>query len=260
MGSIGNTGRLAAFQSDVFATGLDLNRGEIPRNLGVWRAADAATIRQGQLVGLNTNEQMILYDADVAGIELMGFSKFDKLPGTGVAIMVDEAISFAALAGNTTLSRTSGVNNLAIYSAVGRGGTRYVDTLSYTFTAAGVVTHINPGVPAIPAATTVYATFTHDLVAADYDFQGRNFFNSNDDVTVAEGRLTVIQGPATIFTTEYIINDNWAVGDNVRALAAGAAAADEGMVTNAGAGTIVGRCIQVPNAADPYLGIQVTRV
>jgi len=260
MGSIGATGRLAAFQNDVFATGLDLTRGEIPRNPGFWKAADAATIRQGQLVGLSTNQEVILYDADVAGIVLLGFAKWNKLPGTGVAIKVDEAISFAAPAGTAALSRTSGVNNLAVYSGTGRSGTRYVDTTSYTFTAGGVVTHINPGVPAIPVATTVYATYTHDLVAADYDFQGRNFFNHTDDVTVAEGRMTVIQGPATIFTTEYVVNDNWAVGDTVRALAAGAAAADEGMVTNTGAGTVVGRCIQVPNAADPYLGIQVTLV
>lgn len=275
MGSIGSTGRLAAFQSDVFTTGLDLTRGDLPRNLGVWKAADAATIRQGQLVSLNASQEVVI---PTAGANILGFAKWNKLAGTGKALKVDEGISFTADTGTYTLARTSGVENLAIYSGTGRSGTRYIPPNSagnnanrgYTFTAGGVVTKVADATsnPDIPLSTTVYATYSHDLVAADYDFQGRNFFNSNDDVTVAEGRIAVIQGPALLFTSEYVINDDWAINNLVYAVdeVAGSsqfAAADAGLVSNqqaGGAGEVVGRCMQVPNASDPFLGVLVTRL
>lgn len=281
MGSIGNTGRMAAFQSDVFATGLDLTRGEMPRQLGTWRAADAATIRQGQVVSLNGDQEVVL---PTNGANPLGFAKWNKLPGTGKALRLDEGISFAADTGTATLTRTSGVENVAIFSLAGRGGTQYeegdVAGTDAAFFAAtnGVVTRIANAINTgneIPLATTVFASYSHDLVAADYDFQGRNFFNSNDDVTVAEGRMTVIQFPATLWTTEYVVNESWAENDAVYTVdeaGTGMEATDVGLVskrvgggtdagtvfgTNGASAVQVGRCVQVPNADDAYLGIQL---
>jgi hypothetical protein len=274
MGSIANTGRLAAFQTDVFNTGLDLGRCEINRNLGVYRANDNAAIRQGQVICLDANEELILpVDGGApplaSGRRVMGIAKWNKLPGTGAGKMIDEPINFGAgpLPAIINLSRTAGVTGLTIWSAAGQSGTpantQYVNgATGYTYTAGGVVTA--PGASLIPLATTVFASYTFDMTQNDYDFQGRNFWNTLDKATVAENRMTVIQGPATLFTCEYFSNDTWAVNDAVYTIdPAGATfqVSDMGQVTNVPGplaanpqGQVIGRCIQVPSVNDPFLG------
>jgi len=274
MGSIGNTGRLAAFQTDVFNTGLDLGRCEINRNLGVYRANDNAAIRQGQVVCLDANGELILPvngSAPTTGTRVMGIAKWNKLPGTGAAKMIDEPINLGAgpLPAIVNLSRTAGVSGLTIWSAPGQsytaGNTQYVNgATGYTFVANGTVTA--PGGSLIPLATTVFASYTFDMTQNDYDFQGRNFWNTLDKATVAENRMTVIQGPATLFTCEYFSNDTWAENDPVYTIdPAGASfilgqGGSVGQVTNVptGAGNplgqVIGRCIQVPSVNDPFLG------
>mgnify|MGYP003626094812 FL=1 len=265
MGSIGNTGRLAAFQTDVFNTGLDLGRCEINRNLGVYRSNDNAAIRQGQVVCLDANEELILPVnglAPTGSQQVMGISKWNKLPGTGAAKMIDEPINFGAgpLPVTITLSRTAGVSGLTIYPLAGQEGTAgnvaLVDGVDFTFAANGQVI----GAGGMPLATTVFASYTFDMTQNDYDFQGRNFWNTLDKATVAENRLTVIQGAATLFTCEYYSGDTWAINDAVFVIDEGATGDPlcQGQVTNGNVGSpsanVIGRCIQVPSVNDAFLG------
>ena len=269
MGSIGNTGRLAAFQTDVFNTGLDLGRCEINRNLGVYRSNDNAAIRQGQVVCLDANEELILPVnglAPTGSQQVMGISKWNKLPGTGAAKMIDEPINFGAgpLPSTITLSRTAGVSGLTIYPLAGQEGTAGNTPFTvgggadFTFAANGQVTAVLGST--IPLATTVFASYTFDMTQNDYDFQGRNFWNTLDKATVAENRLTVIQGAATLFTCEYFSGDTWAINDAVSVIDEGATGDPlcQGQVTNNSVGVasvnVIGRCIQVPSVNDAYLG------
>ena len=60
MGAVGlNSPRLGAFQSDIFAHGLDLGRCVILQDTGIWKAADAAVFEAGMLVAQDANGEII---------------------------------------------------------------------------------------------------------------------------------------------------------------------------------------------------------
>ena len=250
MGSIGNSGRLAAFQSDVFASGLDLGRSEITRDLGVYRAADSATILQGQMVSLDANQELVLADAT----EVFGVAKWNKAQ-LGTSVIVDEA-SVVAYGATVSLARGN-VSNVVVRTTP-NGSTVIPATNNYTLsTANGTLAWGNPptGTNAPADGATVYVTYTFALTTQDYRFQGLNFFNTLDDVTISEGRLTVIQGPATLFTTQYDTAQTYAVNNDL--YVGGTTAGLEGLFTNQSSeGTYVGKVIQPPTAEDPYLGLQ----
>jgi len=250
MGSIGNTGRLGAFQSDVFASGLDLGRCEINRDLGVYKAAESATILQGQLVSLDANQELVLAD----GGQVMGMAKWNKAPA-GTSLKVDEPM---VVAYNSAVALQRGNVSNVIVRAAADGGTTIPATNNYTLSPAnGTLTWDNPptGTAAPANGATVFVTYTFALTASDYQFQGLNFHNRLDDVGgLTEGRLTIVQGPATIFTTQYDTAQTYAVNDSL--YCGGTTAGLEGLLTNDSAeGTYVGKVIQVPRADDPYLGL-----
>lgn len=244
--------RIAAFQSDMFATGLDLKRCEILRNPGQYKASASATIRQGMLVALDANQELI----PAVSNNVLGAAKWNKMT-VGKSANVDEAI---VLTGTTAanLARAN-VSNVAVRSATGQGGTLYTVTTDYTVNATnGTITRVALG--AITSGQTVYVTYTFDMTAADYRFQGRNFFNDNDDVTVAEGRLAIVQGPATLYTMEYDTSRSYSLtGAGASLYCGGNTVALAGLLTNNSAeGRFVGRVIQLPTSADPYLGVNFT--
>ena len=247
MGSIGDTGRLGAFQSDVFPSGLDLGRSEIIRDLGVYRASDAATILQGQMVTLNASQELELADA----IDVVGVAKWNKAQ-LGTSVIVGETAT-VTLGGTTTL-RQANVSNLIVLDL---GGTEIPLLNNYTLNATnGVIswlaspTGTNP--PTDGQVVTINYTFA--LTAQDYRFQGLNFFNTLDDVTIAENRLTIIQGPATIFTTQYVTSDIFAVGAPL--YCGGDTAGQEGLFTITSTNSeLVGHVVQPPTADDPFLGL-----
>lgn len=251
MGSIGNTGRLGAFQSDVFASGLDLGRCEIMRDLGVFKAAENATILQGQMVSLNADGELVLADAT----DVFGIAKWNKA-SLGVSVAVDEAVT-VSFGGVTNLQRGN-VSNVRVQSAVDGGGVTIPAASNYTLSAAnGTLTWDSPtsGANAPANGATVYVSYTFDLTASDYQFQGLNFFNKLDDVGgLTDGRLTIIQGPATIFTTQYDTSEVFAVGAPV--YCGGDTAGEEGLFTITSTNSeLVGHVIQAPRADDPYLGV-----
>lgn len=250
MGSIGNTPRLAAFQSSAFATGLDLGRCEIIRNLGVYKANGLAIIRQGQMVAMNAAEELILAVSN----NVLGVAKANKML-LGKSLSVDEPLVLTGVVASNL--KRGNVSNVAVRSAPDMGGTLYVVGVDYTVNAAnGQITRT--GGSTIPSGSTVYVSYTYDLAQADYLFQGLNFWNSNDDATIAEGRLTVVQGPATLFTTEFDTSRTYTLtGAGASLYCGGATPALAGLFTNnAAEGRYVGRVMQLPTASDPYLGVR----
>lgn len=247
MGSIGSTGRLGAFQNDVFASGLDLGRCEIHRDMGVFKAASNATILQGQMVSLNSDGELVLADAG----DVFGVAKWNKAT-LGKSVNVDEVATVVA-GGVTNLARGN-VSNVRVNTAVNGGGTLVSAAGDYTLSVANGTLTWEASPAEVTNGQTVYVTYTFDLTASDYQFQGLNFFNQLDDVTVAESRLTVIQGPALIFTTQYDTSEVFAV--NAPVYCGGDTAGEEGLFTTTSTNSeLVGHVVQPPRADDPYLGI-----
>jgi len=249
MGSLAGTGRLAAFQNQIFPNGLDLGRCQIQKQPGMFVADPNTTFLQGMLVMLDaTTEYVKVSD----GTKVLGWAKWTKA-STLYAVNVDEAIVIVAQ-GTAYNLKKGNVSNVKVSSAANGAGSDYAVTTDYTVNAAnGQVTAVSMG--GIAAGSTVYVTYTYALQSTDLDFQGRNFWNTTDEVSVADGRVTVITDADFLFTSQFDTTRTYAVGDT---LYASTTAAKYGMVTNnSGDGTIkVGKVMQPPQATDPFLGIK----
>lgn len=246
MGSIDNGPRLAAFQNDVFPTGLDLRRYEALRELGVLKASSSASFEQGMLVAQNSSGELI--KADATGV--IGIAKWNKV-SLGTSVVIDEAVVVEA-SGVRTLAHPN-VSNVIVRTAADMGAT-ITATGDYTLNATNGTLTWDASPTEVSDGDTVYVSYTWSMTEADYRFQGKNFFNSNDDVTLAEGRCTIILPPAVVFTTQYDASRTYAVGDLL--YCGGTTSGLEGLFTDdSGEGQVVGTCIQVPTADDPYLGV-----
>lgn len=248
---------IQAFQSQTFPQGLHLARCQIRRDLGVWDADVNAVFRQGQVVKMDLAGRIVRGDATVGangpGVAIFGIAKWTKDLGAGNTIIVDEATVVPAAGGTVALRRAAVVGTTHIRTAANGGGTNIPEGgANYVVNPNGTITWNNPLPVTVVQGQTVFITYQSAVTNADLDFQGRNFWNQNDDVTVQGGHITVIQGDATLFTSEYDSTLTYAIGDVVRASALAGVTA--GQVRNAGAGDILGRVIQAPSAADPFLG------
>lgn len=249
MGTQGLTGsQPAAFNADIYKNGLDLGRFKGEFLPGFWKVASSATtIRPGQIVSLNASNEIILS----TGANTLGVARWKKF-SVGQAVNVDEAI---VLTGTTVVNlKRANVSNVQVRSAVSLGGTQYTGGgTDYTAnTTNGTIQRVALG--AITDGQTVYVTYTFALTAADYQLLGTNFFNTNDDVTLQDNRLTVIQGPALIWTTEYDTSRSYTMTGAGSSLFCNASS----QFTNVNANEFVGKVIQIPQASDPFLGIRMT--
>lgn len=253
MGAVGlNSPRLGSFQSDIFPRGLDLNRSIILQDPGIWKAADAASFEAGMLVAQDANGFIVKADSR----PVLGVAKWNKT-SLYKAARVDEPVSFP-LSGATISLKKPLVSNFQLRSAVGFGGVAYASPGDYSLNATnGTLTHNGGGT--IPVATTVYASYTHELSQSDMDFQGRNFFNQLDDVSVADGRIAVITMATQLFTTQYDTSRVYSLtGTGKNLYCGGVTAGLEGLfTTNSAEGEFVGHVIQVPTADDPFLGVRL---
>lgn len=248
MGSLNDgSPRMAAFNGDVFPKGLDLRRSVIGTDLGTYVAAEAATIRAGQFVA---------YDGDgfivpSAGAGTVGVAKWNKQQ-FGVSVNVDEPL-FLTGTGPINLKRAN-VLNVSVRSATGFSGVTYTGGgTDYTVNAANGTIARNGG-GAIPDNTTVYVTYTYQLTDADFEFDGRDFRNqANNDVQGRENRITVISNWAKLFTMEYDTSVNYSLTAATRKLYVSA----EGKATSTAGTDFAGQVCQLPNAEDPYLGMNI---
>ena len=89
--------------------------------------------------------------------------------------------------------------------------------------------------------------------------QGKNFWNTNDEVSQADGRCAVITDAELIFTTQYDTSKVYALtgaGSNLYS-----SVAQPGLFTSdsASSAKFIGRVFQVPTAADPFLGLRLQK-
>lgn len=254
MGSQGlNSPRLGAFQSDIYPRGLDLGRCVILQDIGVFRAADAADFEAGMLLDQDTDGNLI----KAVSKSVLGVAKWNKT-NVYTAPAVDEEISFATSGATVNLDH-SNISNFQLRDTADFGGSAYASPADYTISAVnGTVTHAGGG-SSIPLATTVYASYTYELSSRELEFQGRNFFNFTDDVSIADNRITVITDASVLFLSQYDSSRVYTLTGTPKNLyCGGVTPALAGLFTNdPSEGDFVGHVIQVPRADDPFLGVRL---
>jgi len=238
--------------------GLDLKRSQYIDDFGNYDANAAATWRAGQLVNLNAAQEVIL---DAGGsTSVFGVAKYDKTTAP-YATVVGEYIQLNGIVA-TNLAHTN-----LLTAAGGALGVR-VATLPMTGTvytegipdyACNYVngTIVRTAGSTIPDGGYVYVNYMYALTAADVLQEGRNFWLSNDDVTIQDNRITVITGQSTLFTSQYDPSETYAVNDALYSGTVGELLA--GYFTVSATSTIqVGKVFQIPTADDPFLGVTFT--
>ena len=242
--------RLEAFQVSSRAIGIDLKRSKINTNLGHYVANASTSFRAGMLVQLNSSQEIVICD----GTEPFGFAKYTKA-NTLYANVVAERIQL-----NATTATNLAHANLWVPGATGgvrvtddTGVTVYTETTDYTVNYTnGQVTRVALG--AIGDGDYVRVDYQYQVTENELKFEGRNFWNFTDDVTIQGDKITVINDWSIIFTTQYDPSQTYAVND---ALTAGTSGATKsGLVTKGGAGAFIGNVYQVPTADDPFLGVR----
>lgn len=238
-----------AFTNQTFAHGLNRLLSKITLTDGSYRAASSASFRSGAPVMLNSSGEVVISD----GKACIGIAMADKMT-LGSAVVVDEEISFDSVGDTAQLTGQNSVTELRLSSGPNGSGTIYTESGpdQYDVTSGGLVTHV----ATIPTdGTVVYATYRYALVEADYEFEGKNFWNSNDEVTIQDGRVAVALAPALIFTTEFETDvatpyATTGLGSNIYINSSGL------FTTTVGSNKLVGHVIQVPTADQPFLGFQ----
>ncbi len=235
--------------------GMDLKRSQYINDFGNYVAADAADFRAGMLVSLDASQNVTL----CTGAAPYGFAKFDKTLSR-FATVTGEYIQLNGVVA-TTLDHANlfdGAGTGTVRVGVALTGAAYAEggandyTINYTN---GTVTRVAAGT--IPDGGYVYVNYMYALTAADENHEGKNFWLSNDTVTIQDNHITVVTAPGIIFTSQYDPAETYAVND---VLYSGAVADTlSGYVTKKATSTVaIGTVFQMPTADDPYLGVTYT--
>jgi hypothetical protein len=260
-----NDPRLLAFNSQLYPIGLDLGRCVIQTALGVYQAASAATFRAGSIVAQNTSGQIVQCTGDVTSVPLgipFGVAKWNKATSYYAAAQ-DEEVTLVG----TTVSNLKHANLFNVSSLAGArvtSGPSSSEGTVYTESTNGsnndyVVNYTNgtlvrTGGSTITDGQKVYIDYLFQVSDTDADFQGRNFFNQIDDVTLQDGRITVITNWSILFTAMFDPSVAYAYGAPVY----GGNSSKAGLFTSTSGSNrpYMGRVFQTPSASDPYLGVQ----
>lgn len=252
MGSLTNSPQLrAAFNEQFYPSGLDLNRGKYNNCLGVWYANASATFYAGQPVSLDSGGNIVLANGST---QILGVAKWSKAT-TAQSQVIDYPVAFSA-GGQLKNLQPNIVGNVQVNSAPQGAGTVYSSSTDYTLnTTNGTITQIASGSGGtIPLNTTVYVSFSWQPTAFAMQLEGLNFWQTLDYVTQQELRVAVVQAPAEIFTTFFDPSVQYTftgATSNVYVNASGLFTS-----STSGSAKLVGKCINIPSAADPYLGIE----
>lgn len=249
MGSlIANPQKRAAFQMQTFPSGIDHNRSELHRRLGVWRANSGTSFRAGQAVMLNTAGEVVLSD----GTAILGIAGWSKVT-LGQTVVVDQSVLFSVASATKNLKPNIVSGSLAVRSAVQGGGTTYTVTTDYTVNLSnGTITQVGAG--AIDPTMPVYVTYARSLTEFDYQLEGKNFWQTLDYVTIQDLRVEVLMAPCEIYTTEFDPSQAYALTgalSNVYINSAGNFTS-----SSSGSAKLVGHVSNIPTADDPFLGVE----
>lgn len=265
MGSLTNQPQnFAAFQNQTFPNGLDLGRCTIQQDIGAYYAAPGSVFQQGSLVAVDSvTQQIVPFTGGGTSAFLLGVAKWTKAPSI-VACQIDEPVLLAVAGGVQTVALKHPnlvPGSVQLSSTAGFGGTVYVGNspgvgTDYTVsTTNGTITTVAAGalVP-IAVPTTVFANYHWTISAADLlQFQGLNFWNLTDQVSIQDSRVTVITDWSMLFTTQYDTAVEYTVGQQLVATSGGIFGTTASVGTVAGAN--VGRVFQLPSVNDPFLGV-----
>jgi len=253
MGSVGlgNNANLGAFLNRLFPEGLDLGRCQINQALGVFVADPANTFRAGMVVSRNSSGLVI----PSPGTEFLGVAKWNHATSL-VAAAVDEAVVLTGTTASNLAHPT--VSNVRVAGALA-GGTLFTVTTDYTVnTTNGTVTRNGGG--GIASGATVYVTYTWAITESDLlQLQGKNFWNTSDEVSMADGRCTVITDADLLFTTQYDTSKVYTLTGTTSNLYASTALPGLFTSDTAGSALFIGKVFQVPSAADPFLGVRMVK-
>jgi hypothetical protein len=230
--------------------GIDLKRSQYINDFGNYNASSAASFRAGMLVSLNSSQEFIV----CPGANPFGFAKYDKTTGRYAAV-VGERIQL----NGTTATNLAHAN---LFTGAGGGvrvadaemtGSPYTLTTDYTVNSTnGTITRA--ALSGITDGAYVYVNYMYALTSADEASEGYNFWLSTDDATMQDLRMTVIQPPGIIFTSQYDMTQTYAVNDAIYSGASGDALS--GYVTKRTTSTVtIGKVFQIPTATDPWLGV-----
>jgi len=242
----------SAFRVSSRSIGVDRNRSVVKEALGNWVAEDAATFRAGMLVELSSSQKV----QACTGTYPLGFSLYTKAT-TEYAAIVGEYIQLNGVTA-TTLAHA----NLFVPGATGGirvaaalTGSAYTEgagsdyTVNYTN---GTVTRTAGST--IPDGGYVYCNYLYQVTEAERKFEGSNFWQSLNDVSIQDGLVTVARGDCVIFTTQYDAAQTYSVNTKLYAGTSGASLS--GYVTSSAVGSFIGNVVQVPTASDPFLGLR----
>jgi len=254
--------QLQAFQSDIFPVGIDLRRSQINTNIGVYVADPSSSFIAGQVLAQEANGWFNVCDGlGAAPINVpFGFAKWNKTQ----QLVSDTTDEPQVLTGTVA-------NNLAHSNLFGSPGPGFVRVSNQPTGVAGattytegagadyVVNYVNGTIvrtvaSTIPSGSTVYVTYQWYIPNADLDFQGRNFWNFLDEVTQAQGRISIITNWTLLFTCVYDPAQTYTIGQQL--YVGDAASGKAGILTNqAGGRPPFAKVFQLPSADDPFLGI-----
>jgi hypothetical protein len=225
------------------------------------------------LVSRNTTTGLI----DVCtGYDVFGIAKWNKISAY-YAVQIDEPHTFTGTPGSQTITLNYGnATNTRVALVAGATSSAQITTYTTDWTSSagsaaanntsGVITQVGASTK-ITNGVTVYVTYTFALTAQQaLNTQGVNFWNQTDDVSIQDGRITIITDWSVIFTTMYDTTQFYTLtGTNSNLYAGGVsvntggptALGNAGLFTNSATdgGNFVGRVIQLPSPGDPFLGI-----
>lgn len=193
MGTIPNSGRPAAFQNQIHPNGLDLGRCVINSALGIYQAAEAAEFLAGYAVMLDSASKVVVSDAT----KYLGIAKWNKTTKTYGRI-VEEVIM--PQVGVPVHLRHSNVSHVRV--VVQGTGNAATLTTDYTISEVnGTITAVASG--ALDETGPALVTYTYLITEAMLAFQGRNFWNFLNEVSIHDNFVTVITDAELLFTTAY---------------------------------------------------------
>ena len=252
------TGRQEAFRVDSIASGFDHQRSQFVSAFGHYVANSTTEFQAGMLVDMNSSQEIIVS----VGVNSFGWTKYNKTSSfygcvVGEYIQLNGVVATNLAHGNIRTGPVAGGASEGIRVAAALTGAAWTEGTGNDYLVSlvnGTVTR--DAASTIPDGDYVFVNYQYLLTSQEIQDNGHNFWNFDDDVTIQGGKVTVITGPCTIFTTAYDSNKTFTIGQDLYA----GTTTDvlEGFVTDhTGSGSlVVGKVIQLPTADDPFMGIK----
>jgi len=235
---------------------LDKKRG-YAYNRPFWNVDTNVNIMAGMVAFLTTSGGVVVATTAASGTVPIG--TFWKDRSNGFIRSTVESQTFNAN-NIITVSKGNFLNTTSVKVTNSAGTTTYTQGTDYTLTAAnGVVTRVAGG--SIAASATVVISYRYtvssnqvywDNVSTKWS-TGWNYDRQPDD-TLGSSKITIAAGDAIVFTDQYDVTQTYTLNQQLYSDA-------NSLWTNqAGTTSSCGRVVQVPTAADPWLGLQQVTV